>query len=131
MSWNPFNWVGLTSDGRSVDDLQREQDSISAREAELNQRRRDSGYYTDEEYMRAEQVRVTGAVDVSSEVGQAAQEGAVEGLKNLPAQVRGALNTSFGWSLSFIPWWGWVALLGVGFWYLGGFVYLRGILARR
>jgi len=55
----------------------------------------------------------------------------VEGLQALPDHVRGALNTSFSWSLAFIPWWGWLALLGAVWWYLGGFVMLRGILAKR
>ena len=30
-----------------------------------------------------------------------------------------------------VPWWVWVSLIGCAFWYLGGFVYLRGILAKK
>ena len=33
--------------------------------------------------------------------------------------------------LRIVPWWGWLALAGVVFWYLGGFTYLRGILAKK
>lgn len=30
-----------------------------------------------------------------------------------------------------VPWWIWLTLLLAGFWYLGGFIWLKGILARR
>tara|TARA_R110000868_G_scaffold395344_1_gene666981 strand:+ start:1147 stop:1452 length:306 start_codon:yes stop_codon:yes gene_type:complete len=33
--------------------------------------------------------------------------------------------------LSIVPWWIWVALIGAAFWYLGGFIWLKGILARK
>jgi hypothetical protein len=29
-----------------------------------------------------------------------------------------------------VPWWIWAAMIGAAFWYLGGFVWLKGILAR-
>ena len=33
--------------------------------------------------------------------------------------------------LSVVPWWVWVALVGCALWYLGGFTWLRGSLARK
>jgi hypothetical protein len=33
--------------------------------------------------------------------------------------------------LAIVPWWIWLAAAGAAFWYLGGFTWLRGILARR
>jgi hypothetical protein len=33
--------------------------------------------------------------------------------------------------LGVIPWWIWLALAGVAFWYLGGFIWIRNILAKR
>ncbi len=131
MSLNPFNWWGLSSDGQSIDDLNREQQSIDDRIAAENKRRADTGYYTPEQYEAAEAARMNNRVDVSGEIYSAAGEGAVEGLQSLPGKVRGALNESFSWSLSFIPWWGWLGLFVAGFWYLGGFVMLRGILAKK
>lgn len=131
MSWNPLNWIGLTSDGQSVDDLAAAERSYQERAAAENLRRVDTGYYTTDQYQAAEQARLLNATDAVAEVGAAAKEGAVEGLKNLPANARGILNTSFNWSFAFIPWWGWLAGLGAIVWYLGGFTYLRGILAKR
>lgn len=129
--WNPLDYLPLGSDGSSVNDLERGAQSVDERIAAENKRRADTGYWTPEEYERAETARMNNQTNVSGEVYRAAGEGAVEGLTALPDHVRGALNTSFNWSLSFIPWWGWVGLLVAGFWYLGGFVMLRGILSKK
>ena len=129
--WNPLDYLGATSDGRSVNDLEAEQRSYQERDAENNRRRYETGYYTAEQFEAAERVRITGIQDVQGEIYQAAGEGAVEGLKELPGTVRGGLNSAFSWSLGFIPWWGWVGALLWLAWYLGGFTYLRGILAKR
>ena len=32
--------------------------------------------------------------------------------------------------LSIVPWWMWAAVVIAAFWYLGGFIWLKGILAR-
>jgi hypothetical protein len=130
MSWNPFNWIGLTTDGRSTDDLTAEEADYQARAATLNRERLEAGRITQEQFDRAETVRRTNATDVAGEIGAAAKEGAKEGLQALPNTVRTALNDSFGWGVSFIPWYGWLGLLLAGVWYTGGFTYLRGVFAR-
>jgi hypothetical protein len=61
----------------------------------------------------------------------AAADGAVEGLKSLPGTVRGTLTGVVGWSLAWVPWWGWLVGAFLVFLWLGGGVWAKGILARR
>lgn len=105
---------------------------LERRNQELNQKKLERGQVT-REWVDAQQERFnsTGPSTFNSQVLDAAGEGAVEGIKAMPAKVRDALTTGAGWSLSFIPWWGWLIGAGVVWGYLGGWSYLRGILARR
>lgn len=45
-------------------------------------------------------------------------------------QIRSVLEAPINWTLGIVPWWGWVALAGAVFWYLGGAVWARGALNR-
>ena len=66
-----------------------------------------------------------------SEIAVAFADGAMEGLADMPRAVRESLGTGTAWTLSFVPWWGWLVLAGGGFLWLGGGEMLRGILARK
>lgn len=124
MSWSLvdlFSW-GETA---RAEDLQR-------RNEELNRKKIERGQVT-EEWAQAQQDRfnANGPDTYNGDIIAAAADGAMSGLENIPKSVRGALSSSASWGLSFVPWWGWIVAAGVVFHYLGGFVYLRGILARR
>lgn len=105
---------------------------LERRNRELNQRKLDKGQLSPE-WVREQQARfeATGPDTFNSQILEAAGEGAVEGLQAIPGKVRGALNSVGGWTLGFIPWWGWLIGVGVVFGYLGGFTWIKGILARR
>ncbi len=107
-------------------------DELDRRNRELNQRKLDQGQLSTE-WVRSQQARfeATGSDTYNEQILDAAGEGAIEGLQAIPGKVRTALNSVGGWTLSFVPWWGWVIGVGVVFGYLGGFTYLRGILAKR
>lgn len=105
---------------------------LEKRNRELNQRKLERGQ-VNEEWVRQQEENFgsTGPDTWNEQVLDAAQEGAVEGLQSMPGRVRSALTTGAGWSLSFVPWWGWVIGAGILWGYLGGWGYLRGILAKK
>lgn len=107
-------------------------DELSERNRQLNQRKLEKGQVTEEWVARQQEAfDSTGSATYNAEVIAAAAEGATEGLVSLPGKVRGALSGVAGWGLAFVPWWAWLVGAGAVFYYLGGFVYLRGILAKR
>lgn len=105
---------------------------LEKRNQELNQRKLERGQITNE-WKTAQEIRFgsNGPDTYNDEILDAAGQGAVEGIKSMPKTVRDALTTGAGWSLSFVPWWGWLIGAGVAFGYLGGWTYLRGIMAKR
>lgn len=105
---------------------------LEKRNRELNQKKLERGQI-DNEWKTAQEIRfgASGPETYNDEILTSAGQGAVEGLKSMPATVRDALTTGAGWSLSFVPWWGWLIGAGVFFGYLGGWTYLRGIMVKR
>lgn len=108
---------------------------LEKRNRELNQRKLEKGQ-VNEDWVRQQEAAFeatgpTGTDTWNSQVMDAAGEGAVEGLATMPRKVRDALSTGAGWTLSFVPWWGWLIGAGVLWGYLGGWGYLRGILNRK
>lgn len=107
---------------------------LEKRNRELNQKKLERGQVTEEWVTRQQEAFESTGPDAGAwneQVLDAAGEGAVEGLKELPGKVRSGLTAGAGWTLSFIPWWGWLIGAGVAFGYLGGWGYLRGILSRK
>ena len=124
MSWSLVD-VFFPGETQRADDLE-EQNRL------LNQRKLEKGQVSQEWVDRQQDAfDSTGSSTYNDEIASAAAEGAVEGLTELPGKVRGALSGIAGWGLAFVPWWAWIVGAGVGFYYLGGFIYLRGILAKR
>lgn len=75
--------------------------------------------------------RSTRADDYDAEVQDAFVQGAKEGASNVQGAIKSGISGTVGFVGGSIPAVGWLILVGVAFWYLGGFVWLRGILARR
>lgn len=130
MSWNPFNWIPWGNGVGSIDDLQSEQDQIRLREAQLDadakQRYGQTWSETVERHRGEEYAQTYGA-----QVGEAFAEGAAEGAQRQIDAVQSAANKVTSFSLRIIPWQVYVAGAVALFWWLGGGVYLKGILARK
>jgi hypothetical protein len=129
MSWNPLNWIPWGNGVGSVDDLQAEQDQIRAREAQLDARAREQygeSWAQATERHRAQEYQES----YSKQVGDAFIEGAKEGAQAQIDAVQGAANAVTGFTLRIIPWQVYVLGAGALFWWLGGGVYLKGILGR-
>lgn len=75
--------------------------------------------------------RSTRADDYDAEIQDAFIEGAKEGASNVQGAIKSGISGTVGFVTGSIPPVGWLVLIGVGFWYLGGFVWLRGILAKK
>lgn len=124
MSWSLVDIFYPGETARSED--------LDRQNRELNQRQLDAGMRTPEWIaVQEEAFAKTGSASYNGEILTAAGEGAVDGLKALPGRVRGVLDGVAGWSLAWVPWWGWLIGAGVVFWWLGGASMLRGILARK
>ena len=131
-SWNPLNYLPLWN-GDSINSLQSQSDAADAKLKELNDQALADGRLTPESYKIAEANRLAGVLDVGQEIYQQAGEGALEGLEKEQKVVRTAINSTASGVLGAFPVWfkvgAVVALLWVGFSYLGGAELLRGILA--
>ena len=134
MSWNPLNWISWgTSNGvevGSIDSLTAEQDQIKAREAELDARAKEKygQTWSDQvEKHREEEYAAT----YQAQVGEAFVQGAAEGAATMQGAVKRTIPGPLDWILGALPWHVWVGLAVAAFWYLGGFVYLKGIIARK
>lgn len=105
---------------------------LEKRNLELNQRKLEKGQ-VNEDWVNQQEGRFNqdGPDTYNGQISDAAMEGAKDGLASMPGTVRDALSTGAGWTLSFIPWWGWLIAAGVVWGYIGGWTYLRGIMARK
>ena len=108
---------------------------LDRRRLELEQRRIDLGLITKEQADSAADHYANDSQEVlSGQVSDSFYEGAAEGLANEQKFVKGTINGVVGGALGFIPVWLKVAAIigaiGFGFYWLGGFVWVRGILSR-
>lgn len=118
--------------GVDLDAEQARGEQLDAQLEALNRQRLDSGRWTLEQWQTAENNRQAGATgDVRGQVREAAVEGALDGVRAIPSAINKGLKAPFQFLGVAIPWQVWLLGLGALFLYLGGGVYLRGILARR
>lgn len=105
---------------------------LEKKNAELEKRRVAAGIDTPEwGAAQMDAFNANGPGTYDSEIAQAFADGAKEGLADMPGNVRSALGTGTGWTISFVPWWGWgVAAIGLFVW-MGGADLLRGSLSRK
>lgn len=68
--------------------------------------------------------------DVEQQVVAAFGEGLNEGFQSTTGGIRNALSAPFEFIFKAVPWYFWIIGLGVLFFYAGGFVWLKGRLAK-
>lgn len=132
-----MGWFSRIFYGVDLDEEQARGNELDAKLNALNNQALQSGKYTQAQYELAMDHASEGVTgDVNQQVWQAAGEGALEGAKGelklvstvaggTASAVKGTLNFAFGTILSAIPWWIYLGALGYGFWWLGGFRWLK------
>ena len=136
MSWyNPLDWVGqvgtLLGTGQTEAQLQAENDRLQQATTDLNKRELAIGKINADQYNELETANVNGSIDVNQQVTQAAQDGALEGIKSLPSKVRSVVGGALDWSLAWIPWEVWVILAIALFFWLDGHLLVKSWLKRK
>lgn len=130
------DWIATTFYG--ADDLQRESDALDARRQALNQSR--SYRYGDDWYHDTMRNDSLSRIDAVGQIGEeftapSLQRNLVDSTVSASDSVRGWLTSVGNAPLSFvvrsIPWWGWVGLAAFVFWWAGGPMLVRGLIARR
>jgi len=117
--------------GVNLDEEQAKQDAIDSQLGALNKKNLDSGVYDDATYAEAEAHRLAGKLDVNQEVADVFNKSINDSVSGAAGAVKGVIKTPFDFLFQALPWEIWVIAAGVAFFYLGGFTYLRGILAKR
>lgn len=132
-----MGWFSRIFYGVDLDEEQARGNDLDAKLNALNNQARDSGKYTQEQYEIAMDHASAGAIgDVNQQVWDAAKQGALEGAKGelklvdtvaggAASAVKGTLNFAAGTILSAIPWWVFLGAAGYGFWWIGGFKWLK------
>ena len=126
-----LTWIESKVTGVDLAAEQARGDALDAQIAANQKDNLDSGKWTVAQYEAAnanQQKALTG--DVTQQVLDAGKEGAIEGLNNLQQGVKNAVgNTlSFGWGM--IPWQLWLVGGLALFIYMGGGIWIRGILEK-
>jgi hypothetical protein len=104
---------------------------LDRREYELMQERLRRGVITTETYNNWLARKASNTEpSARQQVADAFVEGAKEGADRMQRGVRETLSAPINWAFGAIPWQLWLVGLVVLFWWLGGPVYLRGILAK-
>jgi len=117
--------------GVDLDEEQQRQDETDAALARLNQKNLDNGVYDDRTYAEAEAHRLAGKLDANQEVADVFNKSINDSVSGAAGAVKGVIKTPFDFLFKALPWEIWVIAAIVAFFYLGGFVYLKGILAKR
>ena len=106
-------------------------DELDRRRLELDRQALERGRITQQEYARREAQVAEQRVDVGAELNASFKEGAQEGYQNVTGGLRAALAAPFKFIFDALPWQAFVALAVALFLYLGGGVWLKGIIARK
>lgn len=98
---------------------------------EQNRRLLDKGLISTEDYQaRAERLNQTSAANYGGQIAESFKQGAADGYANITSAVSDTLKAPFQFAWDSIPLVVWLALGLVLFWWLGGFMWLRGRLAK-
>jgi hypothetical protein len=125
-----MSWLSKLFVGEDLDQLQKDLDNQDQQLAALNQDRLNSGAYSDAVYAEAEAHRLGGKLDVTGEVSQAFNESIQDSVSGAAGVVKGVIKTPFDFLFKALPWEIWLIAAVAIFFYLGGGIYLKGILAR-
>jgi hypothetical protein len=131
-----INWITTQVTGIDPAAEQARGQAADAAMAQSNADLFNAGTWSQSQYDAAmANLSATATGDVQSQIDQAAEEGAIEGVNNLVKTVadtaQGLTNWTFGSVFKLIPWQVWPILVIVAFFYLGGGVLLKGLLARK
>lgn len=126
------DWIANTFYG--ADDLTAESAALDERRRVLNDQARTR--YGDEWYQDTlqndERGRVDATADIASEFsGDALARNLAESTTTASGWARALIDAPLSFVFGAIPPLGWLVLAGVVFWWLGGPVWLRGILGRK
>lgn len=106
---NLAEWVVSNTDSQ-LEDYSQTQQQVGAVQQQRNEDRYKGGTISPQEYYRRNDL--------------------IQDSKDATAEYQ-AKTGSVWHVLGGVPWYVWAALAGVAFWYLGGFVWVRNILAKR
>lgn len=126
------DWIANTFYG--ADDLTAESAALDERRRVLNEQARTR--YGDEWYQDTLQNDERGRVDATADIGgefsaDALKRNLSESTATASGWARALIDAPLSFLFGSIPPLGWLVLAGVVFWWVGGPVWLRGILGRR
>jgi hypothetical protein len=117
--------------GVDLDEEQARQNDLDKQLAALNKKELESGSWDVEQFNTAEANRQAGAItNVQDDVHAAFSEGLQEGYELTTGGIKRTLAAPFTFTFAAIPWQLWLAAAVALFIYMGGGVYLRGIIKR-
>lgn len=126
-----YNWLRTQVIGTDLDAEQQRNDTLNAQQAAENQRSLDAGIYDSRTFAIAEAQRLSSDhPDVTGEVADAFNASIQSTVSGAAGAVNGTLKLPFQFLFKALPWQVWVLGAVLLFFYLGGGVLLRGILAR-
>ena len=126
--WNSLRTVVI---GVHLEEEQKRGDALDAQAADMNAEKLRTGQWDYGTYETATANWAKSKIDVVGEVDAAFKEGLDEGYANVTGAIKSTLKAPFQFGWDIIPWQLWVVALGFGFFYLGGFAMLRGILSKK
>lgn len=123
-----MNWPSWLVGGVDISAEQQRSNELDAQLAALNQKALADGTYNQSTFDQAEFNRQRGQVaDVNAEVSTAFGQGIQDGANN----IRGAVGSAVSFPFKLIPWQLWAVGAVALFFYMGGGLWLKGILKKK
>lgn len=122
-----FGWIEKLTLGYSTAELQAESDKADASLRKINEDAHDRGAISDAVYAQTQENIANGQIDAAGAIGGAFKEGIAEGIDN----ERGLIGSTISFPFKFIPWQAWILGGALLFFYMGGAVWLKGIIPRK
>ena len=127
-----FNYLRTAVLGVDLDAEQQRNDALNAQAAALNQSAYDRGVYDDATFAIAEAHRLSSDhPDISSEVSDAFNQSIQDTVSGTANVINKTAKLPFTFLWKSIPWQVWLVAAVALFLYMGGGIWLRGIINRR
>jgi len=118
--------------GVDLDEEQRRNDELDQQLAALNQAKFQDGSWTDEQFAQAEAHRIASDnKDIAGDVAEVFNTSIQDSVSNAAAVTKGVLKTPFDFIFGALPWQLWLVAAVALFLYMGGGIFLRGLLLAR
>lgn len=118
--------------GVDLDEEQRRNDEYDRQLAALNQAKLQDGSWSDSTFAEAEAHRIASDnKDIAGEVVEVFNKSIEDSVSSAAAVTKGVLKTPFDFIFGALPWQLWLVAAVALFLYMGGGIFLRGLLARR